>query len=154
MKEKCNNAYNLNAFTKNIIYERTDYQLMLTDYVKGTLDILKNLFNNVSINKRPLHYNDGDDKFFVRINDEWVSDTESNYMSNVDEISLNDNNSLFRAISNIDDGKYAYLYSNYFTDPFFMQYYKKMTDDLSNNAYKKILFSEVMKLVTLDSKEI
>jgi hypothetical protein len=54
LKEVCNEALNMDTFTKNIMYEFGNVQDMLTDYVKGSISILRKNWEQIPLNKRPI----------------------------------------------------------------------------------------------------
>ena len=126
---------------------------MMTDYVKGTMSILNKNLERLPLNKRPLHYIEGDEIFHIRTNNEWTTDTELNYKNRLDQRFCNDK-SLYCALKHIDEGKIYHIGSNYYSDARYLTNYKKILQDVDNQGLKKQLLSEVMKLVTLDPNTI
>lgn len=163
LKEQCNEALNMDMFAKNIVYEFGNTEDMITDYVKGSMSILKKNWEQIPLNKRPMHYIEGEDPhqkiFHIRHNDEWKIDTELNCMKqiNSDEIcptSSTEKQTLYFALKQLDEGKIAHLGSTCFSNELYMKNYKKIFKEVTNRDYKMQLFSEVMKLITLDPNNI
>ena len=156
LKEQCNEALNMDMFAKNIVYEFGNTEDMITDYVKGSMSILKKNWEQIPLNKRPMHYIEGEDPhqniFHIRHKGEWMIDTELNFINHLNSEGPSENQTLYSALKQLDEEKIAHIGSTYFMHELYIKNYRKILDDVTNVDYKMQLFYEIMKLITLDRR--
>lgn len=143
LKEHCNEALNMDNFINNIICEFGNHEEIINDYVKGSMTILKRNWELLPLNKRPMHCIEGEDIFHIRNNGEWNIDTERNF----------EKSTLHSALEQFDNRKIAFI-SNYYHCDIYKDNHKRIFEDIKNVKYKKQLFSEIMKLIALDTRTI
>jgi hypothetical protein len=151
LKEQCNDALNMDNFINNIICEFGNHEEIINDYVKGSMTILKKNWDHLPMNKRPMHCIEGEDIFHIRNNGEWNIDTERNFHLNLEGIF--EKSTLNYALEQFDNKKVGYI-SNYYHCDIYKDNYIEIFEDIKNVNYKKQLFTEIMKLITLDTRNI
>jgi hypothetical protein len=62
LNETCKDAINLDLFIKNLVFELANTKLMIGSYVDGTCNIIQRNLDGLPLNKRPLHYLEGEDE--------------------------------------------------------------------------------------------
>jgi hypothetical protein len=158
LKEQCNEAVDMDNFVNHIVCEFGNIEDMMTDYVKGSMSILKNNWKQLPLNKRPMHYIEGEDPhqniFHIRHKGEWMIDTELNFINHLNSEGPSENQTLYSAVKQLDEEKIAHIGSTYFMHDLYIKNYRKILDDVTNVDYKMQLFYEIMKLITLDTRLI
>jgi hypothetical protein len=160
LKEECNEALNMDIFAKNIMYEFGNVQEMLTDYVKGSISILKKNWEQIPLNKRPMHYLEGEDPhqqiFHIRHNNEWKIETELNWLKqiNADDDDVLEKETLYFALKQLDKGKIIHLGYVHNCNELYKNNHNRITREVTRVDYKMKLYDEVIKMITLDPNNI
>jgi hypothetical protein len=160
LKEECNEALNMDHFAKNIMYEFGNVQEMLTDYVKGSISILKKNWEQIPLNKRPMHYLEGEDPhqqiFHIRHNNEWKIETELNWLKqiNADDDDVLEKETLYFALKQLDKGKIIHLGYVHNCNEIYKNNHNRITREVTRVDYKMKLYDEVIKMITLDPNNI
>jgi len=156
LNDKCDKAINMDDFLKNICYELADFNKMLEDYVEGSMSILKKNWNQIPLHKRPMHYLEGEDKnqqvFHIRQNDIWKTETEINWMKQVNADFDDDleKQTLYFAFKKLDHDKLEYLRYKYSANHDYMKNHKRLNCEITRVDKKMKLYDEVIKMITLD----
>ena len=154
LNEKCGNAINLDDFIKNLVFEFGNVTKMMEDYVEGSLSILKKNMEQIPLNKRPMHYLEGEDKnqqlIHIRQNDKWKTETEINWIRqiNADDDDVLEKQTLYFALKQLDDKKLEYLRYNFYNDEKYKDNHRRLNSEIFNTDKKMKLFEEIMKMIT------
>jgi hypothetical protein len=158
LNEKCSKATNIDDFIKNICYELSDFNKMLENYVGGSMSILKKNMSQIPLNKRPMHYLEGEDKnqqvFHIRQNDIWKMETEINWLKQIDadDDDVLEKQTLYFALKQLDNDKLEYLRYKYSADHDYMKNHKRLNCEVTRVDLKKKLYDELINMVKLDPK--
>jgi len=158
LNEKCHEAINLDDFMKNIVYELGDFKKVLEDYVGGSMSIIKNNMKQIPLNKRPMHYLEGEDNnqqvFHIRQNDIWKMETEINWLKQIDADDDDEleKQTLYFALKKLDHDKLEYLRYNFSANHDYMKNHKRLNCEVTRVDLKKKLYKEIIDLITLDPR--
>ena len=149
LNETCNNAINLDSFTKNLVYELADTKLMIGNYVEGTCSILQKNLNGLPLNKRPMHCIEGEDPhqqlMHIRQDDKWNISTFVNWLEQIhadDDDDVVDKNPIYYDLKTIDDEKLKYLGYNHFHE--YKTQHSRLQREISRQDLKKIVYTNLM----------
>lgn len=161
LNEKCNNAICLNDFIKNLRYELSDRKLLIESYVEGTCDIIQKNLEELPLNKRPLHYLQGEDQYqqlmHIRNGDKWDVGTELNWMQQIhadDDDNVLEKNPIYYALKEIDDEKLKYMGYNFNQDKSYMLQHGRLHREISRPDFKEKVYQRIMKMITLDTENL
>ena len=161
LNEKCKDAINLESFIKNLVYELADKKLMIGSYIDGTCSIIQKNLDFLPINKRPLHYLEGEDPnqqlMHIREDNEWKIGTELNWMKQVhadDDDDVVDKNQIYYALKTIDNEKLKYLGYNFYNDEEFKLQHSRLQRETSRQDLKIEVYKKLMDMIKLDTTNI
>jgi hypothetical protein len=161
LNESCSNAVNLDDFIKKLIFDRADSKIMINNYVEGTCSIIKKNLEKLPINKRPLHYLEGEDPhqqlMHIRQDDKWNIDTELNWMQQIhadDDDDVLNKNPIYYAIKKIDDEKLKYLGYFFHQDKEYIMQHGRLHREISRPDFKEKVYRKLIKMIKLDPEQL
>ena len=161
LNETCKEAINLDSFIKNLTFEIVDPKLMIGNYVDGTCSILQKNLNVLPLNKRPLHFLEGEDPnqhlMHIRQDNKWNIGTYVNWLEQIhadDDDDVVDKNPIYYALKMIDDEKLKYLGYNHHQDADYKLQHGRLNREISRQDLKKIVYTKLLKMITLDQNVI
>ncbi len=161
LNETCKDAINLESFIKNLVFELADRKLMIGSYIDGTCSIIQKNLDTLPINKRPLHYLEGEDPnqqlMHIREDDEWKIGTELNWMKQVhadDDDDVVDKNQIYYALKTIDNDKLKYLGYNFYNDAEFKVQHSRLQREINRPDLKTEVYKKLMDMIKLDTTNL
>ena len=161
LNETCKNAINLDSFIKNLMFELVDPKMMIGNYVDGTCSILQKNLSVLPLNKRPLHCLEGEDPnqhlMHIRQDDKWNIGTYVNWLEQIhaeDDDDVLDKNPIYYALKTIDEEKLKYLGYNHYQDADYKLQHGRLNREISRQDLKKIVYTKLLKMITLDQNVI
>jgi hypothetical protein len=161
LNETCKDAINLESFIKNLVFELADKKLMIGSYIDGTCSIIQKNLDVIPINKRPLHYLEGEDPnqqlMHIREDNEWKIGTELNWMKQVhadDDDDVVDKNQIYYALKTIDDDKLKYLGYNFYNDAEFKVQHSRLHREINRPDLKSEVYKKLMNMIKLDTTNL
>ena len=161
LNETCKDAINLESFIKNLVFELADKKMMIGSYIDGTCSIIQKNLDVIPINKRPLHYMEGEDPnqqlMHIREDNEWKIGTELNWMKQVhadDDDDVVDKNQIYYAMKSIDDDKLKYLGYNFYNDAEFKAQHSRLHREISRPDLKTEVYKKLMDMIKLDTTNL
>ena len=161
LNETCKDAINLESFIKNLVFELADKKMMIGSYIDGTCSIIQKNLDVLPINKRPLHYLEGEDPnqqlMHIREDDEWKIGTELNWMKQVhadDDDDVVDKNQIYYALKTIDNDKLKYLGYNFYNDAEFKVQHSRLQREINRPDLKTEVYKKLMDMIKLDTTNL
>jgi hypothetical protein len=161
LNETCKDAINLDSFIKNLVFELADKKLMIGSYIDGTCSIIQKNLDVIPINKRPLHYLEGEDPnqqlMHIREDNEWKLETELNWMKQVhadDDDDVVDKNQIYYALKTIDNNKLKYLGYNFYNDAEFKVQHSRLHREINRPDLKTEVYKKLTDMIKLDTTNL
>ena len=161
LNETCKDAINLESFVKNLVFELADKKLMIGSYIDGTCNIIQKNLDVIPINKRPLHYLEGEDPnqqlMHIRQDNKWKIVTELNWMKQIhadDDDDVVEKNPLYYALKIIDDEKLKYLGYNFYNDKEYKIQQSRLQREITRSDLKTEVYKKTMDMIKLDTTNI
>ena len=158
MNETCKDAINLETFINNLIFELADKKLMIGSYIDGTCNIIQKNLATLPINKRPLHYLEGEDPnqqlMHIRADNKWKIGTELNWMKQIhadDDDDVVDKNLTLKMI---DNEKLKYLGYNFCDDHEYITQHPRLQRELNRGDLKTEVYKKIVEMIKLDTTNL